>query len=401
MDVLIGDRRGSVVALGICSILAGFAEAGTLALIAEIAASLVIGAKQLDVHIGFLHVHAAIGTLIEVSFVLTVIRIALQIPLSMLPARIVTDVQAALRRQLFDAYSRASWAVQSRDREGQLQETLTGQVTAATGGAVQATLLINSVFTFIVLMASAVALNPLAALVVGCASMSLFGLLRPLRSRGVRNARALSKAQVEYAGGVAEAIRLVEETQVFGVLAAQRDRIEGFSRVLQRFFYRTQLLARLVGGVYQSVIYLMMVGGIAGFYWLAGGHHAGALGGVILLLIRAGSTGQSVQGAYQGLAQSMPFIERTQEVVRRYRESAVARRRTAVVERADAGLRKSLICLPSGSAGSFRHQLRGVQPGSGRGHRPIRRRQVNAGSAPAAVEDAGRRSLPRERRARG
>ncbi len=323
VDLLIGKRRGSVVALAICSILAGFAEAGTLALIAEIAASLVTGAKQLHVHIGFLHVHAAIGTLIEVSFVLTVIRIALQIPLSTLPARIATDVQAALRRQLFDAYSRASWAVQSRDREGQLQETLTGQVTAATGGAVQATLLINAVFTFIVLMASAVALNPLAALVVGCASMSLFGLLRPLRSRGVRNARALSKAQVEYAGGVAEAIRLVEETQVFGVLAAQRDRIEGFSRVLQRFFYRTQLLARLVGGVYQSVIYLMMVGGIAGFYWLAGGHHAGALGGVILLLIRAGSTGQSVQGAYQGLAQSMPFIERTQEVAQRYRESAI------------------------------------------------------------------------------
>ena len=35
----------------------------------------------------------------------------------------------------------------------------------------------------------------------------LFGALRPLRALGVSDARALSKAQVEYAGGIAEAIR--------------------------------------------------------------------------------------------------------------------------------------------------------------------------------------------------
>ncbi len=322
LNLLIGDRRGSVVALVFCSILAGVSEAGTLALIAQIAASLVTGAKEINLHAGVLHIHAPIGTLIDVAFVLTMARIVLQIPLSILPARIAADVQAALRRTLFDAYSRASWAVQSRDREGQLQETMTGQVMAATGGAVQATTLINSVFTFLVLMASALALNAVAAIVVAFASVLLFGLLRPLRASGVRSARALSKAQVEYAGGVAEAIRVVEETQVFGVVAAQRDRIDGFSRVCQRFFYRTQLLSKLVANLYQSVIYLMMVGGIAGLYYIAGGGHAGALGGVVLLLMRAGTTGQNVQGAYQGIAQSMPFIERTQEVVRHYTDSA-------------------------------------------------------------------------------
>jgi ATP-binding cassette subfamily B protein len=152
-------------------------------------------------------------------------------------------------------------------------------------------------------------------------SVLLFGLLRPLRSRGVRNARALSKAQVDYAGGVAEAIRVAEETQVFGVTDAQRGRIGAYVSSSQHLYFRTQLLARLVSNLYQSVIYLLLVAGLAGLYYLAGPGHAGSLGGVVLLLTRAGTAGQLLQAAYQGLMQSMPFIERTQEVERRYHES--------------------------------------------------------------------------------
>ena len=59
------------------------------------------------------------------------LRLLLQIPLSILPARIAADVQASLRTRLFDAFTRASWTVQSTDREGQLQETMTGQVMQA------------------------------------------------------------------------------------------------------------------------------------------------------------------------------------------------------------------------------------------------------------------------------
>ena len=320
--LLIGDRQGSVVALVMFSILSGLTEAGILAVVAEVAASLVNGAAQIPLHIGPLHIQAALRTLIGAAFALTIARLVLQIPLSTLPARIAADVQADMRRKLFDAYSRASWAVQSRDREGQLQETMTGQVMAATAGALQTTLLINAAFTFLILIAFAVALNAVAAVAIACASVLLFGLLRPLRKRGVRSSRALSKAQVEYAGGIAEAIRVVEEMQVFGVVAAQRGRIEDFVRASQKFYYRTQVFGRLVGNLYQSLIYLLMVGGLAGLYFLAARSHAGSLGAVVLLLVRAGTSGQLMQGAYQGIAQSVPFIERTQEAVRRYRESA-------------------------------------------------------------------------------
>jgi ATP-binding cassette subfamily B protein len=321
INLLIGDRRRTVVALALGSIVSGFTEAGLLAVIAELATTLVSGAKRAHVHVGGVQVHVPVGTLLIIAFGLAFVRLLLQAPLSILPARIAADVQAGLRERLFDSYTRASWDVQSRDREGQLQETMTGQVMQATGAALQSTALINSMFTFVVLLISAVLLNPLAAVVVGVLSVSLFAFLRPLRGRGVRYARALSKAQMGYAGGIAEAIRVAEETQVFGVGAAQRSRISGFVKTSRDLFYRSQVLVKLVGNVYQSLIYILLVGGMTGLY-LVGRGHAASLGGVVLVLMRAGMTGQNAQAAYQGLSQSLPFVERAQDAERRYADSA-------------------------------------------------------------------------------
>lgn len=321
LSLLIGDRRGSVIALAISSIVSGFTEAATLALIAQVAAALVSGAKEVHVTIGSFHAHAAVGTLIGVAFVLTIIRLILQWPLSVLPARIAADVQAGLRTRLFSAFTRASWDAQSRDREGQLQETMTSQVMQATVGALQATTLITASFTFIIMLISAFALNARAAVVVLVSALLMFALLRPLRALGVRRSRALSQAQVNYAGGIAEANRVAEETQVFGVGVAQYNRIGDLVGTARDLFFRTQLLAKLIPNLYQSLIYLLLVVALAALH-ASGKGHAASLGAVVLLLVRAAQYGQAVQSCYQSLQQSLPFIERLQEAERRYAESS-------------------------------------------------------------------------------
>ncbi|HEX3692389.1 MAG TPA: ABC transporter ATP-binding protein [Solirubrobacteraceae bacterium] len=321
MGILLGERRGLVGALVLSSIGSGFSEAATLAVIAQVAAALVNGSKQVHLQLGPTHLTAGIGTLIAVAFACTLLRLALQFPISILPARIAADVQSQLRGRLFASFVRASWAVQSRDREGQLQETMTSQVMQATLGALQATSLITSLFSFLVLMIAALALNVQAAAIVLAVSLALIALLRPLRSIGVRRARALSQAQVKYAGGVSEAIRLAEETQVFGVADQQRARIEALVADTRRLFLQTQLLARLIPNLFQSLIYVLFVVGLLGVY-AAGSGRAGALGAVFLLLVRAAQYGQQSQSSYQALSQSLPFIERTQEAARRYEHSA-------------------------------------------------------------------------------
>ncbi len=323
LSLLIGDRRGLITLLAICSILSGFTEAATLALVAQLAVSVLsTGHKPTQVHsLSVLHLHAGNGTLILVAFGFALLRLLFQIPISVLPARISASVLTRLRTELFDAFSRASWTVQSQGREGKLQEVMTNQVQQAVLGVAGTTGLITAGLQFIVLMASALLLNVIAAIIVGAMTVVLFGLLRPMRARGGRYAQSLSLAQVQYASGIAEHNRLAEETHVFDAGEVQRQRVAATVRRAQHWFFRAQVLSRLVSNVYQSFIYLLLVGGIWAVY-LIGGSHAGSLGGVVFILLRAGMAGQLIQGSYQTLIQALPFVDRAQETLTDYRESA-------------------------------------------------------------------------------
>jgi ATP-binding cassette subfamily B protein len=320
---LLGDRRRSIVVLAISAILSGFAEAGILAIVAQVATTLVNRIPRVHIGIGPLHVEATIGALLVVAFVLAVIRIALQVSISLIPARIAAEVQGNLRRRMFEAFTNASWEMQSRDREGHLQEIMTSQIMQASQGALQAATLIPWLCTFVVLVLSALILNVVAAGVVLVAAIVLFALMRPINAIGARAARSFSQAQMSYAGGVGEANRVTEETRVFGVAAAQRNRIGKFIAAAEDLFSRTQFIARLIPNVYQGLIYLVLVGGLAVLYQ-TGSDQVASLGAVVLLLVRAGLYAQQIQGSYTVVRQTAPFIERLDEAERRYIASSPA-----------------------------------------------------------------------------
>ena len=317
---LLGNRRKSIVVLVIGSVLSGLTEAGILAIVAQVAATLVSEAHRVHLEIGPLHVEPTVGALLVAAFVLAIIRIALQILISFIPARIASDVQGELRRHMFEAFTRASWEMQSRDREGHLQEIMTSQIMQASQGALQATALITSLFTFAVLVVSALVLNVVAAVIVSAAAILLFVLLRPVNAIGARHSRSLSAAQMSYASGIGEANRVAEETHVFGVASSQRNRINIFIAAAQDLFFRTQFVVRLVPNVYQSLVYLILIGGLAALYEFGSGHVA-SLGAVILLLVRAGNYGQQIQGSYTVVRQAGPYVERLDEAERRYTAS--------------------------------------------------------------------------------
>ena len=316
---MLANQRGSVALLVVASILSALAESALLAVFAETAATIATGAGRAHIHLPLLHLHPTIGVLFAVALGLVVFRLVVQVPLTILPARIVTNVQARMRRGLFEAYTHASWEVQSRDREGQLQETMTGQIAQSTAGVQGAMGLVSSTLVVTVLLATSFALNPLAASFVVVLTVALLALLRPVRRAGVRRSRALSGAQVQYARGIAESIRLAEETQVFGAEEAQRGQIKELVAQTRANAFATQVLVRLAANLYSTVIFLLFVCTLLLLYELGHGH-AASLAAVVLIMVRAASSGQNVQAAYQGLIQAMPFVERVQEAERRYRE---------------------------------------------------------------------------------
>jgi ATP-binding cassette subfamily B protein len=319
---LLGGRVTPIIALMAFSVLAGLIESVILTAIAQSAAALVGGMSRIQLALGPVHTTVGLGTLLTVAFALAVVRVALMAPLSVLPARITAGVQERLRLTLFGAFTNASWTAQADDREGHLQELMTNQVGQASQGAMQATQCLSAGLTLLVLVLTSLLLNALAALLVLAAAVTLFLLLRPLNAVGKRTARSLSQAQMGFASGVGEATRLAEETHVFGVAAAQRDRMARLVTSARDLVFRANLLGNLIPNLYRGLIYVLVITALAALHVTHSGHVA-SLGAVVLLLVRAGGYGQALQGSYQFVLQALPYVERVQEAEQRYGDSAV------------------------------------------------------------------------------
>ncbi len=271
--------------------------------------------------LGPLHANASVGSLLELGIALALVRLLLAVAISFLPARISDTTQARLRSELFAAFSEASWAVQSQDREGHFQELLTNQTTQATLGYAVAAQFVVALITFGVLVASAVAVSPVAAVGIIVIVGGVSFLLRPLANMGHRRAEALSQGWMAYAGGVNEAVRLAEEAHIFGVEGRQRAVLDRLVADFRGPNLQTNWLGNLVTGVYQAFIYLVLLAALAALHAVGTGHLA-ELGVVVLMLVRSGAYGQQVQSSIQSLRQSQPYVERVRKAATRYRASA-------------------------------------------------------------------------------
>jgi ATP-binding cassette subfamily B protein len=317
---LLGQSPARAVLLVLSSTAMGLSEAGVLAVVARAATSLANGSRRVDANLGPFHVHASLAHFLIAGAGIAFLRLILVLPTSALGARITADVQATMLHGLFDRFARASWSVKSTDLEGHLQELMTNQVTQAVQGAMYATIMLTNLFAFFALVAGALVISPVAAAIIVATSAVLFTGLRPLSRAGSRGARDLSAAQLDQAGGVSEATRLAEETQVFGVTEAQRGRISGLIDRNSALLFRTQLALRLVPSAYQSAVYLLLMGGLAVIYAVDKNGLA-SLGAVVLLLVRAGTYGNLAQNAYQVVRQSLPFADRVHAAQDRYADA--------------------------------------------------------------------------------
>jgi len=312
---------GQLAALAVASVIAGLAEGGILAILAQSALLLVNHAPRAHVSLGPIQLHLSLGTLLGLGVVLALVRLALAVVISFVPAWVAAHTQEGLRRGLFAAFTSASWDLQSRDREGHLQELLTSHINQATSVYVTTVGLIVSTLTLVVLVITAVALNALAALGILVVAIVLSVALRPLGTLGNRRADELSRGWLAFAGGVNEAVRLAEEAHVFGAQPSQREHLNTVMRDFRRANLQKQWLALVVPGVYQGLIYLILVLGLVVMNALGTGHIA-TLGAVVLLLVRSGAYGQQIQSALQNLRQSQPYVDRLRAAERRYKASS-------------------------------------------------------------------------------
>ena len=318
---LLGDGSFRVLALTVASIGSGLAEAAVLVLVADVAAAMVLHGHNVNSSLGPIAGHISIGDALMLALALGAVRLLLQLVVAWLPARISADVQTRLRRDLFDAFTKASWAAQAAEGEGHLQELMTDQIAQATQAVINVANALSAVAMFLALLVSAFFLNAVVALVVLASAAVLFEALRPIDRLGRAAAKDLSQATMDHAAGVSESVRLAEESQVFGAGASHRQRVGALIEMVSGAFFRYQLTARAVTNAYQSLVILLIVGGLGGLY-LLGSRQIAALGAVVLMLVRASAYGQQFQAANHSLMQTLPYLDRLEDAVTLYRASA-------------------------------------------------------------------------------
>lgn len=311
------ERRAKAIGLVAASIGSGFAQSAILALIAEAAAAMVANKHRVSAQLGPISYNGPVSRVLFAAIGLACLQVLLQALIAYLPSAISAEVLRSLQNQLIRAYVDTSWETQANEPEGQLQDLMTNQATQASYAVLYSANLITGALTFVVLVVSAMVINiPVALIVMGSAG-GLFLCLRPLAKLQRQQSQLLSQEQLAYASGISEAVRLDEETQVFGVSNALKKRIGDAVNTTARLFFRTTLLTRTVQGTYQAFVILLLVGALAGVY-AAGIGHIASLGALVLVLVRASMVGQQAQADLHGLHHTLPFVDRLEQRITSY-----------------------------------------------------------------------------------
>lgn len=309
----LGDSTRGIVALGITAVVGGFVEAAVMVIIVRIAVALASGDDSVVVHLGPLgSVDMTVGQLFGLAFGLLLVRLVFNSINSWLTARLSVEALTAARKRTFADFVRASWPVQSVERDGHLQEVMSTHV----GRVSQATLTLANTtvagFNFFALMISAFLVNRLASALIVVGVLILFFALRPLTRAARRRSKASNVANIDFVSSVAESVTLAQEVRTFDVGERLIDRVEARIDRASDLTMRTRLLGQVMPTLYQNVAIALVLVGMGGVY-LAGSSGVADLGAVVLILVRALSYSQQMQSSYHSLVETGPYLEELQE----------------------------------------------------------------------------------------
>ena len=305
--VMRGHDR-AIVSIAVTAFLGGLAEALFLITATRAGFAITNGHDQVNAAPGWA---LSVQTTLLVAVGLIAVRTLLAAYASWRSADVAAGVVAEIRHRLSQAFLQSSWEVQQTQKAGSLQELLTthsNQASATVGGVTQA---VVTGANLIALLGTAVAVQPVGALVL-VVSVTLLGLLlRPLRAIVRSRARSSVKAGMNFAVSVNEISELGLELHVFHVQEKAQIRV---GRAIERARKATatfQFATGLSTPTYTGLAYLAIVGALA---VVAASNMTSltALGAAMLVMLRSLSYGQALQNAVIGVSGTIPAIEELQ-----------------------------------------------------------------------------------------
>lgn len=300
--------------LSAVSFVGALLEAFFIVILTAIAMALVGGSQVVGPVLGR---SPSVSTAVAVAAVALGVRLLLSLGSVRLSAHLVADVTTAQRRELAHAYLRASWAVQQAEPAGRLQELMTSFVQRVTDTLSTLTNAMTAGLSLIAFLGTGFLVNPLATLAVLLALGVVGAILTPLRRRIRGRSTKNAAANLGFANAVSELGALGLEMQTFGAERAFEQRIDDLTRVATATQRRTQVLQNSLPYVYMSLAYGAILMGVAVLAWI-GPDDLGAIGAVMLLMVRSLSYGQQLATASAALAAYAPFLKSVRDTVDRY-----------------------------------------------------------------------------------
>jgi ABC-type multidrug transport system fused ATPase/permease subunit len=227
-----------------------------------------------------------------------------------------------IRRSLTALFLDASWSLQSAQREGRLQEMISGYAQNGSGAIQGVTQLITASFNLAALLIAAIVVEPVAAVVAAVAALAIGMVLRPLRAVVRRRTRAYADANLDLATGVTEFASTLQEVRIFGVQAQAAELLDSRARNVSDKLLRSAYVTGGIPVLYQGFAMYLLVGALAIATGVGIGDLA-SLGAVMLIMLRSLSYAQAVQGNIQALHAVAPYLETLREEEDLYRAAAV------------------------------------------------------------------------------
>lgn len=326
---LLSGRRRQVSGVTATALGTGIAEAAALVMVTRIAFALSQGNDRVSFGGGPVVIDLPIVRALLLTAAVIVVRGATQTWNGYQAARLVTDVLRAARAEMASAYLNSSWARQSQERGGRLQELLTTYVTRVAKVVDAVVKGITSGLSLLALAVTSILVSPVAALALLVAVVLLGLTLQPLRRLVRWTSRGEADTGLDFATEISEISGLGQEIQIFGVEHEVDERVRGLIDANSEALRRQSFVSFMFTPLYATVLLLLLVGAL-GAIRASGTSDLASLGAVMVMMIRSLAYAQQAQAVYSTLQSSQPYLADLSAQLEEYRTEAVDRSGTDV-----------------------------------------------------------------------
>lgn len=306
--------RGRISLLAVASFVGALLEAGFLIILTGTLLALAGNRDSIGPVLGHT---VSVGAALAVGAGAVALRLCLGLIANYVSAALSASVTMDQRRRLAAAYLGTSWDVQQSEPSGRLQELLTSFVNRFTVAMTSISQGVTAALSLVGFLSTGLFVDPVATIAVLGALAVLIAVLTPLRRRIRARSNVSVQSNLAFSGGVSELGSLGMEMQVFGVQQPFADRIETLTEFAAHNQRQVLVLTGALTPVYTFLAYAAVFGGVA-VLDVVGVGNLGAIGAVMLLMVRSLSYGQQLLSVSGNLASSTPFLERFEKALERY-----------------------------------------------------------------------------------